>query len=132
MQPGDNAANDSVITPVRQESVTLLRAEVVAVQLPDGRIGAVLASLCEAHGLHTASQTRRIRLDDVLAGELVSVAITTTSGVQTMGVLTAWAIPLRLTPAVLAAMRQGSARLAQENRATSRCANSGADATLAS
>jgi hypothetical protein len=97
MQPDGNAANNSVITPVRQESVTLLRAEVVAVQLPDGRIGAVLASLCEALGLHAASQARRIRLDDVLAGELVSVAITTTSGVQTMGVLTAWAIPLWLT-----------------------------------
>ena len=38
-----------------------------------------------------------IRLDDVLAGELLDALITTTSGQQTMGVLTAWAIPLWLT-----------------------------------
>jgi hypothetical protein len=54
MQPDDNTANNSAILSVRQESVTLLGAEVVAVHLPDGRIGATLASLCEAFGLHVA------------------------------------------------------------------------------
>jgi len=97
VQPGDNTANNSLIIPIRQESVTLLGAEVIAVQLPDGRIGATLASLCEALSLHPASQARRIRLDEVLTGELLDVQIATTSGAQTMGVLTAWAIPLWLT-----------------------------------
>jgi antirepressor protein len=69
----------------------------VAVSLPDGRIGATLGSLCDALGLAQNSQSRRIRLDEVLADELVSVAIQTNNGTQVASVLTAWAIPLWLT-----------------------------------
>ena len=83
MPPGGNVANNSLTTPIRQESVTLLDAEVIAVRLPDGRIGETLASLCEALGLRPASRARRIRLDKVLTGELLDVQITTTSGAQT-------------------------------------------------
>jgi hypothetical protein len=77
--------------------VPLFDRFIVAVSLPDGRIAATLASLCDALGLTQPSQSRRIRADEVLADELVSVAIETSSGVQTMGALTAWAIPLWLT-----------------------------------
>lgn len=69
----------------------------MAVSLPDGRIGATPGSLCDALGLAQNSQSRRIRLDDVLADELLSVAIQTNNGTQIASVLTAWAIPLWLT-----------------------------------
>ena len=54
-------------------------------------------SACDALGLTQPSQSRRIRTDEVLADELVSVAIHTNNGTQVASVLTAWAIPLWLT-----------------------------------
>jgi hypothetical protein len=98
MSNDDTQAQEmQAITPTRQEVVPLFDRFIVAVSLPDGRIAATLASLCDALGLTQPSQSRRIRADEVLADELVSVAIETRSGVQTMGALTAWAIPLWLT-----------------------------------
>ncbi len=88
---------DSPVQPARQEVISLFDTFVVAVSLPDGCIGATLASLCDALGLTQPSQSRRIRLDDVIADELVSVAIQTNNGTQIASVLTAWAIPLWLT-----------------------------------
>lgn len=93
----DDTIVNPAITPTRQEVVPLFDRFIVAVSLPDGRIAATLTSLCDALGLTQPSQSRRIRADEVLADELVSVAIETSSGVQTMGALTAWAIPLWLT-----------------------------------
>lgn len=119
MNTDDTKANQA-ITPTRQEVVTLFDRFIVAVSLPDGRIAATLASLCDALGLTQNSQVRRIRMDDVLVDELVSVAIETSSGIQVMGVLTAWAIPLWLTgiqtrkvaeekrPAILAFKKQAA------------------------
>lgn len=89
--------DNSPIQPTRQEVIPLFDSFIVAVSLPDGRIGATLASLCDALGLTQPSQSRRIRTDEVLTDELVSVAIQTNNGTQTLGVLTAWAIPLWLT-----------------------------------
>jgi hypothetical protein len=89
--------DDSPVQPTRQEVVPLFDSFVVAVSLPDGRIGATLTSLCDALGLTQPSQSRRIRADEVLSHELVSVGIQTSNGVQTLAVLTAWAIPLWLT-----------------------------------
>jgi hypothetical protein len=93
----ETTSTDASITPTRQDIVTLFDAPIVAVLLPDGRIGATLASLCDALGLTQNSQARRIRMDDVLADELLPVLIDTTKGAQSLGVLTAWAIPLWLT-----------------------------------
>ena len=89
--------DDSPVQPTRQEVISLFDSYIVAVSLPDGRIGATLGSLCDALGLAQNSQSRRIRLDEVLADELVSVAIQTNNGTQVASVLTAWAIPLWLT-----------------------------------
>lgn len=91
------AMDDSPVQPTRQEVISLFDSFIVAVSLPDGRIGATLASLCDALGLTQPSQSRRIRTDEVLADELVSVAIHTNNGTQVASVLTAWAIPLWLT-----------------------------------
>lgn len=89
--------DDSPVQPTRQEVISLFDSFIVAVSLPDGRVGATLASLCDALGLTQPSQSRRIRTDEVLADELVSVAIHTNNGTQVASVLTAWAIPLWLT-----------------------------------
>ncbi len=91
------AMDDSPVQPTRQEVISLFDSFIVAVSLPDGRVGATLASLCDALGLTQPSQSRRIRTDEVLADELVSVAIHTNNGTQVASVLTAWAIPLWLT-----------------------------------
>ena len=104
------ATTGASITPTRQDIVTLFDAPIVAVLLPDGRIGATLASLCDALGLTQNSQARRIRMDDVLASELLPVLIDTTKGAQSLGVLTAWAIPLWLTGL-------HTSRIAEEKRA---------------
>lgn len=59
------------ITPTRQEGVPLFDRYIVAISLPDGHIAATLASSCDALGLSQNSQSRRIRLDDVLGDEPV-------------------------------------------------------------
>ena len=101
--------DDSPVQPTRQEVISLFDSFIVAVSLPDGRIGATLASLCNALGLSHPSQSRRIRADEVLIDELVSVAIQTNNGTQVASVLTAWAIPLWLTGV-------HTSRLAEEKR----------------
>ena len=89
--------DDAPVQPTRQEVISLFDNIIVAVSLPDGRIGATLGSLCDALGLSQNSQSRRIRLDEVLADELLSVAVQTSNGTQIASVLSAWAIPLWLT-----------------------------------
>lgn len=81
------------IIPAEQDTVTLYGLPIVAVRLPDGRIAAVLDSLCGALGLQTHSQARRIRVDDLIGDQLLPVRIVTDGGAQTMRVLTAWALP---------------------------------------
>lgn len=115
-----NANANQAIAPTRQEVVPLFDRFIVAVSLPDGRIAATLTSLCESLGLAPNRQARRIRDDDVLCDELVEALIQTSGGAQTMGVLTAWAIPLWLTgiqtnrvaeekrPAILAFKKQAA------------------------
>jgi antirepressor protein len=116
----DTRAPITPVIPTRQEVVPFYDAFIVAVALPDGRIAATLASLCESLGLAANRQARRIRADDVLADELISASIETSGGTQTMGVLTAWAIPFWLTaiqtsrvaeekrPAILAFKKQAA------------------------
>lgn len=99
MQPDDKPANNlqSALKPVRQDTIRLFNADVLAVQLEDGRIGATLLSVCQALDLFPRGQTRKIIDDEVLSQELLLVAVETAGGVQHMDVLTAWAIPLWLT-----------------------------------
>jgi hypothetical protein len=87
----------SVMIPVEQAMVPFYDREIVAVRLPDGRIAAVLASMCDALQLLTRGQARRIRADPIIAEFLVPVRVDTAGGPQTMDVLVAWAIPRWLT-----------------------------------
>lgn len=83
----------NVIIPVEQINVPFYGYEIVAVRLPDGRIGAVFNNLCDAIRLERKSQTDRVREDDVLGEQLVLAQVMTSGGPQAMNVLTAWAIP---------------------------------------
>jgi hypothetical protein len=102
--------SDAPLLPTRQELVPFYDGVIVAVLLPDGRIAATLASLCDRLGLAPNRQARRIRADDLLADEFLPATIETSGGPQTMGVLTAWAIPLWLTGVQIS-------RVAEERRA---------------
>jgi hypothetical protein len=85
------------LVPTDQATVPFYDREIVAVRLPDGRIAAVLASMCDVLQLLTRGQARRIRADLIIAEHLVPARIATAGGPQTMDVLIAWAIPRWLT-----------------------------------
>src|SRR5260370_39536575 len=63
----------------------------------DGRVGASTRNMCEALQLDRPGQLRRIREDDTIADQLLSVGVETPGGSQVMDMLTAWAIPTWLT-----------------------------------
>src|SRR5438270_4285487 len=87
-----------IIVPVEQASVLFFGQPVIAVRLPDGRIGAVIGNMCSILQMDVASQVRRIREDETIADSLVQAQIETeTRGTQAMGVLVAWAIPFWLS-----------------------------------
>ncbi|HEX9413750.1 MAG TPA: phage antirepressor N-terminal domain-containing protein [Ktedonobacterales bacterium] len=108
------------IVPVEQDTVTFYDRQIIAVRLPDGRIAAALRPMCEALQLDRAGQLRRIREDEAIADQLVSVRVDTEGGAQLMEMLTAWAIPTWLTgiklsrvapekrPAILAFKREAA------------------------
>ncbi|WIG59489.1 MAG: hypothetical protein OJF49_002236 [Ktedonobacterales bacterium] len=88
-----------VLIPVEQTLVSFHERHIVAVRLSDGRVAAVLSSLCDALQMLTRGQARRIHADDVLSEQLLPARIETSGGPQTMDVLTAWAIPTWLRSA---------------------------------
>ena len=70
---------------------------IIAVQLPDKRIGATLHSLCEKLDLNRVGQMQRIRRSPKLGRALLVVRVATPGGPQQMDVLQAWAISVWLT-----------------------------------
>src|SRR5438067_2313129 len=87
----------SVLIPVEQATISFYGYPVIAVRLPDGRIGAVLRTMCEALQMDRPSQLRRIREDETITDCLVLVQVETSGGPQATDVLTAWAIPYWLS-----------------------------------
>jgi antirepressor protein len=85
---------EEFIVPVEQAIVLFFGEPVIAVRLPDGRIGAVINTMCSILKMDAASQIRRLREDETTTESLVQVQIRTeTRGLQIMGALIAWAIP---------------------------------------
>ena len=82
-----------VILPIEQATISFYGYPVIAVKLPDGKIGAVLRNMCEALQIDRKSQVRRIREDELIADCLVLVQVETDGGPQATDVLIAWAIP---------------------------------------
>jgi hypothetical protein len=88
----DDAQRVAII-PTEQAIISFYGHPVIAVKLPDGRIGAVLRTMCEALQMDRYSQVRRIRDDETIVDSLVLVQVETSGGPQATDVLTAWAIP---------------------------------------
>jgi hypothetical protein len=81
------------LVPTHQDTVPFYGHELIAVLLPDGRIGAVLRSLADGLGLNLQSQLRHIRGRAALADGLVPVRVETEGGPQTMQALTLDVLP---------------------------------------
>ncbi|MGB8346571.1 MAG: phage antirepressor N-terminal domain-containing protein [Ktedonobacteraceae bacterium] len=88
---------EQTLIPIQQDTVDFDGFPVIGVRLPDGRIGASLRDMCEAMKIDRPSQVLRIRGDETIANNLVSVQVQTRGGPQVADFLTAWAIPYWLT-----------------------------------
>jgi hypothetical protein len=89
---------DSLIRPTEHDRITFYGHTLIAVKLPDERIAAVFNDLCDAMGLANSPQLRRVRGDDTLAEQLVTILLDLDgAGERPVNVLTAWAIPTWLT-----------------------------------
>lgn len=88
--------HDSVsqaIIPLEQDTLTFRGLPLVVVRLPDGRPGVVLRWICDNLQLDPASQVRRIKRTEVIAGDLVYVQVSTEGGFQTMPTLVLDSVP---------------------------------------
>jgi hypothetical protein len=89
----DGEQTAKVFIPIEQEAIPFYGHELVAVQLGDGRIAAVLRWICEGLHLNQQSQMRSIRGRRALAQGLVEVSVQTEGGRQAMPALTLQVLP---------------------------------------
>ena len=68
------------LIPLEQAIVPFYDQEIIAVRLPDGRIAAVLASMCGVLQLITRGQARRITADPVIVDYLLPCIVQTAGG----------------------------------------------------
>ena len=71
-------AGENALVPVEQKEVAFYGDEVLAVRAGDGTVFVPVRPICELLGLNFDGQRRRINRDPVLAGEVMSVVVTTT------------------------------------------------------
>lgn len=89
---------DNQLTPVEQKEVNFYGDELTAVRLDDGHIYASVSQMCQALGIDTQAQTRRIRRHTILEEGLKGVAnLATPGGKQSGYVLRADLVPLWLS-----------------------------------
>lgn len=75
--------SEKALTPIEQKEVLLYEDSITAVRAADdGQVYVVVAHLCDALGLDTQAQARRMNRHAVLAKGLTWVAILTTQGTQ--------------------------------------------------
>jgi hypothetical protein len=100
-------SDETTLIPVEQKEVLFYDDQLIAVRAYDNHVYVAIGQLCDALGLDRASQTRRIRGDDVLAdGYRGSVNLTYPGGgTQASGVLRVDLLPLWLTGIRLKAVR---------------------------
>lgn len=92
---------------VEQREVDFYGDELTAVRANDGQVYVSLKSLCEALGLTTAPQTRRIKRSKVLAKGYKGITILVTpGGHQQAGVLRVDLVPLFLTGISINAVKE--------------------------
>jgi hypothetical protein len=99
---------EKALTPVEQKEVEFYGDALTAVKAKDGHVYVAIGQMCDALGIDRASQTRRIRSDELLAtGYKGSVNLTyPDGGTQASGVLRVDFIPLWLTGLRTKAVRE--------------------------
>jgi hypothetical protein len=86
------------LTVLKQRDVTFYGDELVAVQADDGQVYVAVAQMCEALGLNTQAQTRRINRHTILSEGFKGVAnMATPGGRQSAYVLRVDLVPLWLS-----------------------------------
>jgi hypothetical protein len=85
-----------VLVPLQQVIIFIAGLKLIAVLLPDGQAGLLLAPLCTGLDLQTSDQTHRLRAHPVLSAALMLVQVETPGGPQIGNVLLSWGIPLWL------------------------------------
>ena len=71
---------EKTLQPLEQKDVAMYGDEVTAVRLPDGQIYVVVAHMCDALGIDTQGQTRRMQNHAVLSDGLTWVDVLSTQG----------------------------------------------------
>lgn len=90
--------DEKSLTVIEQREVTFYEDELTAVRADDGQIYVSIKNLCEALGLTTAPQTRRIKRSKVLEKGYKGITILVTpGGSQTAGMLRVDLVPLFMT-----------------------------------
>jgi hypothetical protein len=88
---------ERALVPIEQKEVEFYGDDLTAVKADDGQVYVALRHLCEALGLNTQAQTRRIQRHPVLLKGYKGVAILATpGGPQRAGVLRVDLVPLWL------------------------------------
>lgn len=72
--------NDGALTPIEERTVEFYGDELTAVRAEDGRVYAVISHMCNALGIDTQGQTRRIQRQHVLVRGYGWVDILSTQG----------------------------------------------------
>lgn len=85
-----------MLAVVRGVTLAAYLRPILAVRLPDARLGATLRSLCLILSLNLRGQQQRLRRDPALRKALVTAAVPTRQGLRDTDVLLAWAIPIWL------------------------------------
>ena len=76
--------SDKAIVPVEQKEVEFYGDELTAVRADDGNIYVAVDHMCQALGLTTAPQTRRIKRSEVLSDGYIQLAIYPTKLTKTV------------------------------------------------
>jgi len=89
---------DKALQPIEQKQVEFYGDELTAARASDGHVYVSVAQMCNALGIDTQAQTRRIRRQDILADGFQGVAnLTTPGGRQTAYMLRVDLVPLWLS-----------------------------------
>jgi hypothetical protein len=73
---------DKALQPIEQKEVDFYGDDLTAVRADDGRVYVVMAHLCDALGIDTQGQARRVRRHTILANGLTWVDVLSTQGDQ--------------------------------------------------
>ncbi|MCL4805286.1 MAG: ORF6C domain-containing protein [Anaerolineae bacterium] len=101
--------DETALTVVEQREVNFYEDELTAVRADDGQIYVSIKSLCEALGITTAPQARRIKRTGILETGFKGITILVTpGGSQTAGMLRVDLVPLFLTGISVKAVKEAA------------------------